>query len=363
MSASGSVALRLPVSWRTDIRVIRTLRYAIGSTLAVALALGIDWRLSYLTPVLALSFLGPPAPRPTAKIAVGFVGIVGVASGVGVAVSALLLPYPEVFLLLEGLMLFLLFYAGARGVQPLLVAMLLIALTVIPVMGLLAMKLAVAVAKGLVLGAIGAIFVVWLAHLLLPDPSSRGLASAPGDSSKGSEAESKPPAPSRQEAAAVAGLNTLVVFPVVFLYFVLGLTSVLILVFIALLSMQPDFKAGVKAGKALIVGNLMGGLAAIVTYELLVMVPQFGFLLLLTLIAGLYFGGKLFSGAPAAPLFGMAFSTMLLVIGSTTSMYGEAGAKAWERVIQITIAVVYLVVAFGLIQRLRRETEASDATV
>ncbi len=157
-------------------------------------------------------------------------------------------------------------------------------------------------------------------------------------------------------------MSTVVVFPVVLLYFVFGLTSVLILVFIALLSMQPDFSAGFKAGKALIVGNVMGGIAAIFMYELLVMVPQFGFLLILTLLFGLAFGGRLFSGAPAAPLFGMAYSTLLLVIGSTTSMFGDANAKAWTRVLQITIAVVYLVAAFGIMTRLRRRPETSNAT-
>jgi hypothetical protein len=324
----------------------------------MGLALGVDWRLSFIAPVLTLSFLGSPAPRPTAKTAVGFLGIIVVASVLGVLVSALLLPYPAVFLLLEGLMLFLLFYHGARGANPLLISMLLVALTVIPVVGLQTMFLAVAVAKGLVVGAGTAVAVVWLAHVLIPDPPPLPSTLTGGSSARASKAGP----PSREAAAARAWMNTIVVFPIVLLYFVLGLTSVLILVFIALLSMQPDFSAGFKAGKALIVGNVMGGIAAISMYELLVMVPQFGFLLILTFLFGLWFGGRLFSGAPAAPLFGMAYSTLLLVIGSTTSMFGDANAKAWTRVIQITIAVVYLVVAFGVITRLRRKPETSHAT-
>ena len=132
------------------------------------------------------------------------------------------------------------------------------------------------------------------------------------------------------------------VFPVVAMYLIFGLTSVLIVVFIALLSMQPSISTGTKAGKALIAANVMGGFAAIVMYEVLVMMPQFGFLLILICLCGLFFGCRLFSGAPTAPLFGMAFSTLLLVIGSTTSMFGDADAKAWTRVIQITTAVVYL---------------------
>jgi hypothetical protein len=304
--------------------------------------MGIDWRLAYLTPVLTCSLLGSPGPRPTAKMAVGFIGVVAVASAVGVGLSALLLPYPAAFLLIEGLVLFLLFYAGGRGAPALVIALLLISCTVIPVVALQSIVLALAAGQGLVWAAVGAMSVTWVAHVLVPQPPAISI---PGAAEKGRGGRSP------TKALAVARLNTMVVYPVVYLYFVTGMTSVLVLVFICLLSMQPDVSSGVKAGKALIAGNVMGGLAAVVVYELLVMMPQFGFLLLLTLLGGLAFGGKLFSAAPTAPLFGMAYSTMLLIVGSSTSMFGDADSKAWTRVIQITVAVVYLVVAVHVVPK------------
>ncbi len=85
--------------------------------------------------------------------------------------------------------------------------------------------------------------------------------------------------------------------------------------------------------------------------------PEFGFLLMLTFLTGLIFGTQLFSGKKSAPLFGMAFSTVLLVIGSTTSGNAEAGAKVYTRVIQIMIAVVYVVVAFGTVEAFRQPRE------
>ncbi len=357
MSAEFALAQGAVTTWRADARTVRIFRYAIGSTLAVAVAMGIDWQLSFLTPILALSFLGSPAPRPAPRAIVTFIGVVAVAGLVGVLVSATLLTYPIVFLLVEGLLLFLLFYHGARGAPALLITWLMIALTVIPVMALQSMVLAIALAKGLVVGAAGALAIVWLAHVLIPDPPS-GEVHAPAAAAGGA----KPAPPSPQQCVARAWLNTAVVFPVVAFYLFTGLTSVLILVMIALLSMQPDVSKGYKAGIALITGNLMGGIAAIVTYELLVMVPEYGYLILLTLLASLFFGGRLFSGTPKAPLYGMAFSTLLLVVLSTTSSFGEADAKAWTRVVQITIAVIYLVVAFGTIRVLRRKPETSHAT-
>ena len=80
-----------------------------------------------------------------------------------------------------------------------------------------------------------------------------------------------------------------------------------------------------------------------------------GPVLLLTLLAGLVFGERVFSGKPAAPLYGMAFSTLLLIIGSVTSGTGDAGAEVYTRVFQIIVAVLYVVFAFGLIDRLGQE--------
>jgi uncharacterized membrane protein YccC len=335
MSAESAAAQSTAAT--TDLRLVRTVRYAAGTTLAVALAMGIDWQLAYLTPVLALMFLAPPAQRPNPNKLVGFIGIVAVASMAGVAMSGTILMYPVAFLLLEGLILFLLFYRHARGAPPMLTMWLMIAVTVIPVVALQSMDLTLAVAQGLVVGAAVAVAVVWIAYALIPDPAD----AEPG-------------------ASAATGAKD--VFPVVALFLYLGLTSVLILVFVALLSMQPDLATGKKAGKALIVGNLIGGVAAIIVFELLVMVPELYFLLLLTLIVGLSFGGRLFSGSPTGPLFGQAYSTMLLVVLSATSAFGEADAKAWTRVLQIITAVVYLVAAHAAVRSLVGKSETDHAT-
>jgi hypothetical protein len=339
------------------LRVNRTLRYAVGVTLAVALAMGIDWQLSYLTPILALSFLGPPARGPSARSLTAIVGVVTAAALVGVVVSAALLSYPVVFLLVEGLILFLLFYHNARGAPSIVITFLMIAVTVIPILALQSMAVALGVAQGLVVGAAAAVVVVWLAYALIPDPLVGEQESAVGKRGPG-----RPTVPSRDVCIARAGTSTIVVFPVVALFLYTGMTSVLVLVFIALLSMQPDVAAGWKAGKALIVGNAMGGISAIVMFELLVTVPEFVFLLLLTLLAGLWFGSRLFSTAPMAPLFGMAFSTTLLVVLSATSSFGEADAKAWTRVVQIIIAVLYLVVAHAVVRSLGQRSETTHAT-
>jgi hypothetical protein len=320
----------------------------------MALAMGIDWQLAYLTPVLAINLLGTGRPRPSAKFMVGVPLALGVVGLFGVVLSSALLSYPVVFLLVDGLIVYLLYYAVALGRPPMLVALVLIGATVIPVVGLMSSALAVAVAKGLVMGAGGALIVVWVAHTLFPDPPE-------GEREAAGEGSGPSPVLGREEAATWAGVTTLVIFPLVCFFFLTGSTAVIVLVFVAMLSVRLDTQSGVRAGKALIVGNLLGGLVSILMYELLVIVPQYGFMLILTLLGGLIFGGRTFSGAKTGPLWTMAFQTAILIVASTTSIFGEADAKAVTRVVQISAAVGYIVLAFSVIPHLMRRKAVANA--
>jgi len=230
---------------------------------------------------------------------------------------------------------------------------LMIALLVIPLVSMLSPDVALVVASGIPGGAAASMLLVWLVYFVFPDPP---------DVTAAALAASAPPAqtiPAPRDRFWIAAETALVVMPVFLLFYILQLTnSVLILIFIAMLSSQPGFAKNYKAGGMLILGNVIGGAVAIVFFELLVMVPEFAFLLLLTFLTGLVFGTQVFSGKKTAPLFAMAFSTVLLVIGSTTSGNAEAGAKVYTRVIQIMIAVVYVVTAFGTIEAFRRPREA-----
>ena len=350
MSAENAAAVAPLAAGTTDIRTVRILRYALGSTLAMAVAMGFDWQLSFLTPVLVVSFLGSPAPRPAIKGLVTFVLIIAVACTVGLAVGLLLVPYPVVYLLVLGLLLFQLFHAKTRGAPPLLITWMLIAVLLIPILTSLSSTLAVVVAGYMIFGSAVAVGIVWLAHIAIPDaPQSAAAApSAPQEDSL-----------SPEYGFYRALLGTAVVFPVAALFFAYqNASSLIILIFIAILTLQPSLSAGYKAGMALIVGNLIGGIASMIVYDLLVVAPHFGFLVLMTLLAALLFGAGLFSSSRWAPLFGMAFSTLLLIIGSTTSSYGDASDKATTRVIQITVAVIYAVVAHNVLLKLFPRSES-----
>lgn len=329
----------------------RTLRYAVGATLAMTIAMGVGWPMSFLTPVLSLGFLAAPA-RLELKAGLGFVSVVALASLAGLVLVEFLLPFPLVYMPFIGLVLFRLFYAKADGVSPLVVTWLLIALLVLPFVGMIMPQIAFMVAGGLVAGAAMMVLLVWLTWAMFPDPTTPASA-AP-----------VPAAPAAlPPTSAVKLKNSLlsltVVFPAVAVFYTMQWTGgMLILIFIGILSMQPGVAGNIKVGMALIIGNVIGGIVSVIFYELLVMVPSFPFMILLTLLCGLVFGRQIFSGKKAAPLFGMAFSTVLLIIGQTTSSTSEADNKVIVRVLQMMIAVIYVVVAFGLLERLSRRKKA-----
>jgi len=329
----------------------QTLRYAVGATLAMAIALGVGWPLSFLTPVLSLGFLAAPA-RLELKAGLGFVAVVAAACLAGLVLVELLLPFPLVYLPFIGLCLFRLFYAKADGTSPLVVMWLLIALLVLPLVGMQMPEIAFFVAGGLVFGAAIMVLLVWLTWAMFPDPS------APVADPSVPAAPAVPPVTNAVKLRN-ALLSVTVVFPAVAVFYTMQWTGgILVLVFIAILSMQPGVAGNLKVGMALIIGNVVGGIASVIFYETLVMVPSFPFMILLTLLCGLAFGRQLFSGKKSGPLFGMAFSTILLIIGSTTSSTDDAGNAVIVRVLQMMTAVVYVVLAFGLLERLSRRRKA-----
>lgn len=348
MCADRSTAVVATGAFGLDLQGTRVLRYAAGSALAMAVAMGLNWQLSFIFPVLSLSFLATPAPRPPFTVGLSFVAIVAGSCMIGLLLGRYLISYPLVFVPCTGLILLRLFYVKAGGRAPLLMTWLLIALLVLPLIVMSSPAIANLVAVGILFGAMSTVCLVWLAHGVLPDPKAH---TADTGAVKANSAQSG--VPSTSERFRTAMISTLVVLPLfVYFYSFQKTESLLILIFVALLSSQPGFASSFRAGGALVLGNAIGGAAAIVFYNLLVWVPEFGFLVLLTFLCGLVFGARVFSGKPVAKLYGMAYSTLLLVIGSVTAGgTGEAGSKVYIRIAQIVVAVVWVVAASGLADR------------
>ena len=337
----------------TDPNVIRILRFTFGVTLSVAASFAFAWPLFFVTPIFVAKFLGSQEPCPNFLAGLAVTLVIGIGCGVGLAITYFTVHYPIVCLLTISILLFHIFYANVRGVSPLVVAFLLIGITAIPLMGTVSFGLATSITGGLMLSGGLAFIFVWIAHGFIPDRVSEvNKAAAPA---------AHPPMTDREQIRSAA-ISTLVVLPVILIFFMFQMTNMLlVMIFIAMLAQTPDVKTGAKGSAALVIGNTAGGIAAILFYNLLVAVPNFVFLILLTVLFSLFFGERLFSGKPLTGLYATAFSTVILLVGSTTGdMGGDAESKFYTRIAQIILAGAYIVGAFMLLELLSRRKQKHE---
>jgi hypothetical protein len=309
----------------------------------MALATGIAWPLSFLSPVLVGLLLSSPA-RLSLRAGVGFVAIIAVAMGASFVFSVVFLSYPVVFLALIGLLLFRVFHAASGDAHPLSILWMVVGFCVIPLVTLTSAQAGAIVAVYITIGAAVAVALALLVQGLIPDPVVPSVAAAP---------PAPKPTHEASERFRSATISTLAVWPLLVFFYVFQLTGdLVVLIFAAILAISANLQAGFKGGMALIIANVGGGVVTILVYNLLVAVPEFGFSIVLMLLTTLLIGQRRFSDAPTAGLYGSAMNTVLIVIGGVTTSTGEAGAKIYVRIAQIIIAVIYIVVSLGLLESL-----------
>ncbi len=324
----------------TDTRV---LRLALGTTVAMALAQGVAWPFAFITPVFTAMFLAAPTPCPSRPAVIVLVVAI-LATGIsGLALTLTLLSYPLAYVCALASIYLLLFHSISGGANPFMVIMILVGVTAIPVLGQVSLNLALAFAVGFSFSGVAAIGLVLLSHGLVPDPAT------PSAQPVTPSGRTPPSADQRLRAAVV---STTVVAPVAIFFCMFELTGELVtLIFIVMMSVQPELSAGLKASKKNLIGAFVGGTLSIVFYELLVVVPSFVFLVLLTFGAMLVLGSRIFSGGPSAVLFAASLSTFLIIVGGAIgSEDAEASSKFYVRILQIALAGLYVVMAFSVLE-------------
>ena len=104
MSAErGATAVAVGLAGSTsmlDVRSRRVIRFAVGTTLASAIAFMVGFELPFLVPILAAMLLGSPLPRPSLRGGGGVVLTIGVASIAGLVITLLFVDFPPAFLLI-----------------------------------------------------------------------------------------------------------------------------------------------------------------------------------------------------------------------------------------------------------------------
>lgn len=316
----------------------RVVRLALGVTFGLGVAQMVNWQLSFLLPIFMSMLL--TGPRIDLKMGIGFVAMILIGTMLGMVLTLTVVQLPFVCLLVISLLMFHIFYAANKGLSPLLVVMLLMGVTAIPLVGLQSSALAWMIVKGLSIGGTIAVVFTMILFRLIPEVEVTDRAAT---------------AVTRVESSFRSALvSTLVMLPLVILFYTFSLTGgILIFVFAAILAQTPDLTAGIRGSAGLLIANALGGVFAIVVYSLLVAMPEFVFMLLLIFIVSLMFAQKIFSTSPYAALYSTAYTAVLLLVGNSIGDTSDsAGENFLIRILQIMTAALYIVSAFYILSRL-----------
>jgi uncharacterized membrane protein YccC len=330
----------------------RTLRYAVGVTLATALAFGVAWPLSFLFPVLSAVFLALPLPKLTLKQGLRNMRDTLFAFGVGFIFAQFILPFPVIYIPLLALALFHTYYHLNRGGSFWLVLMLLICLLLMPMLAGLNEGLAIGVISGLVGSSWLTICLLWVAHYIVPDiPGGPAMPKPPGYQAVYS-----------WPAAELALKSTVVVFPIAIVFIANNWTSqILVMVFAAIFTLSPNLDKGKEAGTNSIKSTLIGGVVAFFVYWALVGVPEYHFLVLLMFIVSLGFGTAINSGQPIAKYLPSAMVAMIILVNSSLAEGADFSENFVMRVLFISMASIYVVTALRVLNAFWPQPVPTDA--
>ena len=322
----------------------RIFRLVLVTTFSLWVSQAVNWSASFIVPVLLSMLLA--IPLPGLKLKQGLIFILALVIPIWFSTWFLLpvLTYqPMVGMLLLIAACFWAFYYSASGGSPILGAFLTMGLAIVAAVGSDSIDSVIAIDKALTFNAIIAIVFLWLAHVFLPDK--------PMDSGP----KARPPAgkPSRDEAIRSAWRSTAIVLPViVFFLFYAGSSSYLVVMIkVASMGQQAENDETKQVGKSLLMSTFIGGVGAVIIWNLMSVWPSLINLVLLVAFASLIMGRKIFQGqsmAAGAGTWSYALLTMLVIIlpALADGAGGDAaGVKFFDRITMLAWATLYGVAA------------------
>ena len=315
---------------------IPILRCVFGVTLALMVSTSIGYLIPHITAIFTLMFLEPNKKPLGLKLELGMVIGLWALGYFGVLIGHYLIDYPLVLLPLLGLFIY---WSYRYSKLPQTVRMLFLMLVIlIPFISLKANMLGNVVLSALLINLIIALIVTRVAFFIFPITSQE----------HNPDVKKNPMSYKNINLDKLAFNGLMVLLPIVFVFYLYNATiAVLTLIFAVILSFDP-FIYQSKKGTALILANLFGGLAGIIAYNILVVAPSYVLYLFLTLSVAFYFVINLYSGKKTAPIFKISFNTFFVVMGVISTSTNEAGGTISERLIQIGLAIVYVVIAFKI---------------
>src|SRR6516162_7312965 len=324
------------------------LRLAFAATLAMVWGTMVREPLPGLTAVLAAQILvgmsRPPRPRQAAAL----VAVIAATAGAAFAVSAVFSDRLLILMVALGLLFFMGFAMRERaaGRPSLPATMLLNATAVVPVLTVQAEILGAGVIETLVTAAIRATLVVWLLYAIFPAPQEEAAAGVPVGATPASGI------PVTQQGGAARTLaKVAIVLPAQLFY----LAEPTALAFPALLGLvtfltAQDPAAGRIQLLILLLGNLVGSVAAAVASTVLEIGPPLPALTLMALLGSLGFAGWIMTAGRrpggAVALSGLVTFLMLFGLAASPTQFD---VPVLDRIADIFVLSLYTIGAAALL--------------
>ncbi len=327
------------------------LRIGFAAAAGFAIAALLDWEFSFMTPLLAVQILAAMPRRPTLVQGLAIPLAILLATQAAMFASALLAGLPHVLLAVVGLAVFWSFYGQRLGAPGIIMLMVQIAFCCVPLMSTVSIDLARQFSEFLLKSSLAAMAIVWVAHGLLPGPPPQTPATPP-----------PPPAPgmSRGRASWVALSDTLVLLPLLALFLSGGdVNNVVIMMITINLLGEIEIPRSAKVAVVLLLANLIGGVAAVLTHQFVLLSDSLLLFLMSVLFVALFLGARLAKGGPTAPIYALALATFFLVLGLAITPIPTAAAELFTiRLLKVALACGYALGALSLVGWVRQRYEA-----
>jgi hypothetical protein len=321
---------------------VRILRMALGTALSLWVSQVGGWSMSFVMPIFTMFLLALPQPAPRLVGGIKFVLALVLAVYAGLLLLPLLVHMRWVGVLLLTLALFGSFYFTASGGSAVLGMFMTVGLTIAAAVGSVTIEGALAVAQGMTIGAVFGLAMVWVAHALLPDPPPDPAAAPPAP----------PPAAPKPAAAAArrSAIRSLVIVLPLTLWLLMSSASasyVAVMIKVASMGQQASVAKTRADARSLLVSTVIGGLGAIVAWQVLRIWPSLTLYCLLIGLAGLLLGPRIFAGKgmhPDGATWSYGYLTLIVVLAPAVldgMAGGSADSRFWQRLLMFVGATAY----------------------
>ena len=305
------------------------LRFAVGTTAAYTICEYMNWQPSALAAVLSGIVLAKLPVAPPLKVGLALILVMSVSAWFFLALTMWLHEAPLILFGLIGVILFLAFHLLAQAKAQLPLTLMLICVALMPIITLTHPDQAPAMRRILSQAMIWAVIMAWVMHAFWPKIAR------------------VPPAPPQQAAgapAATALVGTLIVLPVMLVYWMFGLTDAMpVLIQVVLLVAKMEEERSAASAMAKLISNFLGGFVGLATYLVLGIAPTLVTFALIVFILSMWFGYQISKGGVRGSNAELAFNATMVIFGLFL-LKGDTNAGAWfARMVQFFIGCSFAV--------------------